>query len=238
MTGSMANRLRSLSNMSASDPLTLAEIERLPLEGSRPVVICDVDEVIFHFLEGLENHLQRNDCWLDPASFALTGNIRSLQTNDPVSRERVGELLFGFFAHSAHSLKPISGAQEALSSLSYVCDIILLTNLPRDYLEQRQTNLKNEGFDYPIVMNRGHKGLAVNRINQRGGSPVFFLDDSPTNIEAVSTHSPETILIHFMQDERFRQVMPDLPQADLQAKSWQQTKAFIDGHIDPLPQLK
>lgn len=227
----MAKNLRDLSNMKASDPLTTAEIEALALSGTRPVIICDVDEVIFHFLGGLENHLHQHQCWLDPASFALTGNIKHIKTNEPVSQARVGELLFGFFERGTHALKPIKGARQALENLANSCDIVLLTNLPRAYLDQRKENLINEGFDYPIVMNRGGKGDAVIQINQYGGRPTFFLDDSPNNIQSVATAAPETILIHFMQDERFRKVIPDMPQASLLAKDWLETAAFIDGHI-------
>ncbi len=213
--------------MKATDPLTAAEIDDLALSGTKPLIICDVDEVIFHFLGGLEDHLSQHQCWLDPASFALTGNIKQIHNNEPVSQQRVGELLFGFFDQSAHTLKPIKGARQALQLLATRCDIVLLTNLPRDYLDQRKENLSAEGFDYPLVINRGGKGDAVSRINQSGGRPTFFLDDSPHNIQSVADFAPETILIHFMQDQRFRKVMPDLPQAALLAQDWIQTHNFI-----------
>ncbi len=232
MTTPMAAKLRNLTSMNGSDPLTTSEIDALILSDGRPLIICDVDEVIFHFLAGLENHLAQHDCWLDPASFALTGNIRHSTTNEPASQQRVGELLFGFFDRRAHNLKPIRGAQHALHALAARCDIVLLTNIPRDYLDQRKKNLKNEGFDYPIIINRGGKGQAVSRLNQNGGRPTFFLDDSPANIKSVAASAPETILIHFMQDERFRKVMPPLPQAGLQAKTWAQTRIFIDDSIE------
>jgi len=231
VTTPMTEKLRNLSSMSACDPLTTDEIDALALSGTRPVIICDVDEVIFHFIAGLEDHLAQNQCWLDPASFALSGNIKQLEDNEPVSAARVGELLFGFFDQSAHLLKPISGARQALQTLALNCDIVLLTNLPRQYLEQRKENLIFEGFDYPLVINRGAKGPSVARINQYAGQPVFFLDDSPDNILSVASSTPQTILIHFMQDERFRKVMPALPQAALKAKNWSQTKAFIDTSI-------
>jgi len=231
LTTPNSERLDRLLSMNAFDPLTSSEIDALALGDTRPIIICDVDEVIFHFLGGLEQHLAQQECWLDPASFALTGNIRHSDTNEPVSKDRVGELLFGFFDDYAHSLKPIDGARQVLQSLAETCDIVLLTNLPRTYLEQRKQNLCAEGFDYPIVINRGAKGDAVARINQYGGRPTFFLDDSPANIESVATIAPETILIHFMQDERFRKVMPDLPEATLQAKDWGQTSTFIKNNI-------
>ncbi len=224
-------RLDLLLSMNASDPHTSTEIDALALGGTRPLIICDVDEVIFHFLADLEKHLAQQQCWLDPASFALTGNIRHSSTNEPVSKDRVGELLFGFFDECAHSLKPIDGARQVLQTLAATCDIVLLTNLPRTYLKQRRQNLCAEGFDYPIVINRGAKGHAVARINQYGGRPTFFLDDSPDNIQSVATVAPETILIHFMQDERFRKVMPDMPEAALQARDWWQTSSFIENSI-------
>ena len=231
MTTPNSERLDRLLSMNASDPLTSSEIDTLALGDTRPIIICDVDEVIFHFLGGLEQHLAQQQCWLDPASFALTGNIRHSDTNEPASKERVGELLFGFFDECAHSLKPIDGARQGLQTLAETCDIVLLTNLPRIYLEPRKQNLCAEGFDYPLVINSGAKGHAVARINQYGGRPTFFLDDSPANIHSVAEIAPETILIHFMQDERFRKVMPDMPQTALQAENWLQTSTFIENSI-------
>ncbi len=232
MTAPITEKLQELFNVNATDPLTSSEIDALDLSTTRPIIICDVDEVIFHFLEGLEDHLHENECWLDAASFALNGNIKQKSSNEPVSHQRVGELLFGFFDQSAHLLKPIKGAQQALQTLSSTCDIVLLTNLPRDYYDQRKENLIRDGFDYPLVLNRGGKGHAVTRINQYGGRPTFFLDDSPANIQSVATAAPETVLIHFMQDERFRKVLPVLPEAALQPENWTQTKVFIEDHIE------
>lgn len=231
MTTPKNEKLRELFNMNACDPLTVSEIDALDLTRAKPIIICDVDEVIFHFIDGLENHLAQNECWLDPASFALTGNIRDVNTDEPVSQHRVGELLFGFFDQCAHDLKPIIGARHTLETLAETCDIVLLTNLPRDYIEQRKKNLAREGFDYPLVLNRGSKGDAVSRINQYGGRPTFFLDDSPNNIHSVAATAPETILIHFMQDERFRRVLPELPETVLMAENWLQTHSFIDHNI-------
>lgn len=234
MTTSMTERMNNISHLGMSDPVTATEIERLVLGKEKPLIICDVDEVLLHFLQGLENHLAQQGCWLDPASFALTGNVRSTETNIPVSQTRVGELLFGFFAEGSHEMDPIEGARDALLELSVTCDIVLLTNIPRDYLEQRKTNLLDEGFDFPLVFNQGGKGAAVIQINKLGGRPSFFIDDSPKNIQSVAESAPETVLIHFMQDDRFRKVMPELPEAALQAAHWSHMKSFIDQHLDQI----
>ena len=51
---------------------TERQIEALTLDPLRPLIVCDVDEVILHFLRGFEAYLNDNGLWLDPASFALS----------------------------------------------------------------------------------------------------------------------------------------------------------------------
>lgn len=203
--------------------ITRIQIERLSLDGDRPLIICDVDEVVVHFLRALEVFLAGRQCWLDPASFALNGNVRRRETNEPVSTDELGDLLHAFFAAETANFEAIEGAADGLGALSAHADIVMLTNLPETYYDDRRQNLERHGMTYPVVVNSGPKGPAVDLLVGTRSAPVIFLDDSPSNIESVRETVPDTHIVHFMQDERFARHIDDFGDIFLTTDNWAET---------------
>jgi hypothetical protein len=140
------------------DTSTREQILQLELDPQRPLLLCDVDEVVVHFLRGLENWLDRNGLWLDPASFALNGNIRHKSGNEPLAEDRIGPALMSFFEEETARLDMIDGAASALEKLSTHGDIVMLTNLPSRFRDARIANLRSHGIEFPVVTNSGPKG--------------------------------------------------------------------------------
>jgi len=206
---------------------TKRQIDLLALSRQKPLIICDVDEVIVHFIKGLESFLARHDLWLDPASFALNGNIKTIIENKPVSGEKVGELLTLFFQEDTRKLQPIEGSITALRALAANADVVLLSNLPHEAYEDRLVNLKGHGLDFPLVSNRGPKGPAVERLTTRHQAPVFFIDDIGHYLTSVYDHCPHVHLIHFTQDERFSRHAKKLPVEHLRTDNWHDVEAHI-----------
>ena len=199
--------------MTALDPAVSAQLASVDVHPERPLIICDVDEVVVHFLRGLEDYLERRGHWLDATSFALNGNIKSRDTNEPATSNDVSTMLLGFFDDHTHELALIDGADEGLRALENHADIILLTNLPPRYLDARTENLRGHGFDYPIIANIGPKGPTIKTMLREHDERVLFLDDSPSNILSVAEYTPQVNLVHFLQDERLSQVVSPLDEA-------------------------
>lgn len=210
------------------------QIDALDLKRDKPLIICDVDEVVVHFIKSLEAHLDEHDCWLDTSSFALNGNIRLKKTNEPVPGQTVGDLLFGCFSARTHMMDMIEGAAQALQDLSATTEIVMLTNLPEDYLEQRVENLQGHGIPYPVVANRGSKGPTVATLIDGSPHDTIFIDDSPNNITSVADHCPEAHLIHFLPDPRFGRHVPPLDRVSLRTDNWHETRSFISDLVTPL----
>lgn len=187
----------------AIDEATKAQIAQLDLDPARPLLLCDVDEVVVHFLRGLEGWLDRNGLWLDPASFALNGNIRRKSDNEPLPGEQIGPTLMSFFEAETARLDVIEGAVEALEDLGSGADIIMLTNLPAQFREARIANLRAHGIHHPVVTNSGPKGPAIAALAASHTAPVVFIDDNNGYLKSAADHVPHTHLVHFMQDERF-----------------------------------
>jgi hypothetical protein len=210
---------------------TARQLDSLVLDCSRALIICDVDEVIVHFIKGFENYLQRQGLWLDPASFALNGNIKNKSDNQPVPSDQVGKILAGFFQSETATLEPVSGAVEALNRLSDIAEIVLLSNLPHSAYDARRQNLDNNNLNFPLISNEGPKGPAVARMTGEQQRPVFFIDDISTYLLSVHEYCPDVRLIHFLQDPRFAKFVSPLKQARLRTDSWRDIEQFIYGEL-------
>lgn len=194
---------------------------------NRPLIICDVDEVILQFIPAFERYLAARDRYLDKCSFALNGNIRRFDDRAPVAQKEVGELLFSFFETETHRLDLVPGALEALQTLAESAQIVLLSNIYGAFRQARIDNLKGHGLSYPVITNEGPKGPAVVHLASRTQAPVFFLDDTPTNIHSVLKALPGSHVIHFIADARFAELVEPIAGVRLKTSHWPEAHAYI-----------
>ncbi len=219
------------------DPLALHEdvvpqIEALRLVRGRPLIVTDCDEVLMQFLVGLEVYLETQGLWLDLKSYALTGNIKYRNTNEPLPPSEMPELMKGFFATSTDALIAVPGAAEALKALSARAQVVVLTNVPFTEKEARARNLAAQGMDYPVIANKGLKGGAVRKLADMVQAPVFFLDDIPYNIASVAKAHEACHLLHFIADQRLAKLMGQAPDSHFHTTDWQSAHDFIAARLD------
>ena len=214
--------------MSTIAPEIMSQLEALSLQKDRPLIITDADEVLLRFMERVEHYLDTLGLWIDLSSFALSTNIKSKETNEPV---KVPTLIDDFFAAETAHIEAAHGAADALASLSELAQIVVLTNLPAPHREDRINNLKGHGMDYPVVVNSGLKGPAGKWLTQKTSGPVFFLDDIPHNIDSVAEHAPEVHTIHFVADPRLAKLINKAEGATARIDIWAEAHEFIAGKI-------
>ena len=210
---------------------TRQQLAHLPATPGRPLLICDVDEVVVHFLKGLEAYLDERGLWLDPASFALNGNIRYKAGNAPLPGSELGRLLMDFFAARTRHLAAIDGAVDALATLAEHADIVMLTNLPDDFRADRIANLAGHGIAFPVVTNEGPKGPAVSAIAAGRRAPVVFIDDNHGYLTSAREHEPDVHLVHFLQDPRFGRHVEHFDYMSLRTDNWKEAEAHVMGLI-------
>ncbi len=220
-----------MSEIDTLSPSTLAQIEALDLL-PRPLIICDVDEVLLHFLKGLENHLERSGYWLDAKSFALNGNIKHKDNDVVANFDEIRELIHGFFSADSGRLDAIDEARDSLAALASHAEIVLLTNLPEKFRSARIANLRGHGFEHPVVTNEGPKGPAARKIAVKAGQPVFFLDDAPNNVESVRDALPNAHIIHFVGDQRFLSLVDNVDGVHLRTGDWIETHGYIQNVLN------
>lgn len=205
------------------------QISGLMLDSQRPLIICDADEVLFQFVKSLDTWLRTRDHYLDLQSFAITGNIKHLETQVPWPAEGVKELLNDFFAEGTRDETPVPGAADALEALSAKAQIVVLTNIKADYRQNRSDALEQGGMPYPVIANQGAKGAAAAALAERAGSPVIFLDDLPPNISSVRRGVPDAHIIHFIGDPRLAAMIGKAPDANHRIDDWNEVLKVVEG---------
>lgn len=209
----------------------LEAIDALPL-GGRPMVVSDVDEVAVYFVRHFERYLERSGFRLDAVSYGLTGNIKHAGTSLAAAQDDVRRLLLGFFEEEIAHQEVVEDAVDVLGRLATVADVVLLTNAPHRHRETRRVSLAARGLPFPVLTNDGPKGPAMRRLAARAGGPVFFLDDSPTNLVSVREALPEAHVVHFVADPRFFRLAREIPGMNLRTNRWTEVETYVRRVID------
>jgi len=92
-------------------------------------------------------------------------------------------------------------------------------------------NLAALGLDFPLLINSGPKGPAVQTLAKRSGKPAFFVDDIPQHLASAAEKAPDVLRIHLVGDERLRPLLPPAPHAHLRAETWREADTFIRAHL-------
>ena len=188
---------------------------------TRPLVICDCDEVLLHFVGPFGDYLQaEHDLALHLDSFALSGNIRR-GDGSVLAPDRFMPLLDGFFATHMATQTPAPGAADALATLARDCDIVVLTNVDERHNAVRTAELARHGMPYRVVCNSGGKGEPVRALmDHYGASAGAFIDDLPPHHGAVKRAAPEVFRLHMVADTRLHGLIPPAPDANARIDDW------------------
>jgi hypothetical protein len=203
----------------------------LKLDSTRPLVICDADEVLVQFLSGLERFMLRHNRKLVLKSFAIHGNVVDANSGETITHDEVTQLLKDFFKHDTHTLDPVPGAAEALKALGETAQIIVLSNLPETARETRRTHLASHGMDYPVIAGSGPKGPIVREIVRGFEAPIVFIDDLPPHLTSVAQETPHVHRLHFVADRRLARLIEAARDAHRRIDDWPSARLWIESVI-------
>ena len=206
---------------------TKAQLETLEINRNRPLIICDVDDVIVHFLRAFEAELHLSGLWLDPASFRLNGNVRTTESNTPIADHHLEKIVDQFFHDRTHALEPIDDAIESLVELSQKAEVVLLTNLPHHARDKRIHNMRALGLPFPVITNSGPKGPAIAHLAAETDHQSVFIDDNPGFILSAREHAKNVHLVHFLHDHRFARHHTPYEFASLTTDAWSKALPHI-----------
>ncbi|MDE2446167.1 MAG: hypothetical protein KGO94_08305 [Alphaproteobacteria bacterium] len=209
-----------------SEP-TQKQLASLVVPPDKPLIICDVDEVIVHFIQDFENFIAPQGFHMEPGDPSKPYIVREIKSGKQINTPKIIELIDTFFATRTRDMKPIKGAVEGLQRFTRHANIVMLTNLPHFAGDDRRANLAALGLDFPVITNSGPKGPALSNIAKRVAGPVVFIDDSQSFIQSAYDHAPHIHLVHFLHDERYSKFVPELDYVSLRSNNWQDVSSHV-----------
>lgn len=200
---------------------------------SRPLVICDCDEVLLHMV----SHF---GAWLDEEhdlDFRLEGTdfanaVRSRDDGRALAREEVWPLLNGFFHTQMDRQTPVPGASEALVEISEHAEVVILTNLMDNFRDARAEQLRAFGIDFPVHTNQGAKGEKVRELLADYAPPVtLFVDDLWIHHHSVAQLAPEVWRLHMVAEPAIAGAITPAEHAHARIDDWHEARHWIIGKI-------
>jgi hypothetical protein len=208
---------------------------------SRPLLISDCDEVLLHMVVPFAD-------WLDEVhdiNFEMTHGdwskaLRYKADDSLVDGPLIWKHLNQFFDEEMHRQMPINGAVDAITRLSDIADVVILTNLLDHRAGPRGDQLRGHGIDVPVYCNQGGKGEALNRIlAEYQPSVAVFVDDLPQQHVSVAEHAPHVWRLHLVGEPLIagHHKAPDTAHARIdhwhEAETWIRTK-LLSGTAAPI----
>ncbi len=203
------------------------------LTSSKPLIICDIYEVLLHFIWHFEKLLAERNLILNKVSYRLDGNIINRKTGSPIPAEETKPLVAELYEVIATDQRPVEGAMEALSALSEYCDIHFLTNFPNHLADKRRGLLSELGFTAPMSTNKGKKDQAIKHLMAEHSSRCFFIDDSALHLHSALALDRAPNCIHFVADASYASLAARNPVKGTKflTRDWATVRAYIEGSI-------
>jgi hypothetical protein len=208
----------------------ITDLSHLTLR-DRPLVVCDVDDVVLQFSAPFGDYLRQGGHELLPRSFRLTGNIVSIETQVALEEVAVRQLIGSFFELQDDWQTPFEQASETLHGLRDETDILFLTAMPPRYQMARRRLLDRIGLDFPLVATEEPKGPVMRRIHRERALPSVFIDDMAHNLHSVRDHLASCLVIHMMPDSPLHLLAPRPDDGIVRAMDWPHAGALIRAHI-------
>ncbi|KQR73456.1 MULTISPECIES: hypothetical protein [unclassified Rhizobium] len=213
------------------DPQAPLSFDHITLT-DRPLIVCDIDEVVLEFVTPFQNFLRAGGRDLVPRSFRLHGNIVQKDNGEPVADATVATLIEDFFLKQDAWQTPAHQVAETLEDLSGAADIVFLTAMPPRHTEIRRRLLDQHGLSaYPLLATEAPKGPVVRQLHDARDVPVVFIDDILRNLESVREHAPDCLLIRLMANATFLAMAPAPDDGIETAADWHEAARIIRQHL-------
>ncbi|MFS8148040.1 hypothetical protein [Rhizobium sp. BR 249] len=199
--------------------------------GERPLIVCDVDDVVLQFIGPFQLFLQSQGLEFLPRSFRLHGNIVSKADGVEVEEQQVSRLIDAFFEAQEQWQTPLDRVVETLGQLSEVADILFLTAMQPRFQDQRRRLLDRTGLLFPLLASEQPKGPIVHALHASRSLPVVFIDDMARNLHSVRDHVADCLLIHLMPDSPVHRFAPAAAEDITRATDWADVAELIEAHF-------
>ena len=197
----------------------------------RPLIVCDVDDVVLHFFAPFLLFIDAEGHEFLPRSFRLTGNIISKANGTALEEKDVHRLIEAFFEAQEQWQTPLDRVIDTLGDFSKDADIVFLTAMPPQFSAQRRRLLDRLSLVYPLLASLQPKGPIVRSLHGRRTLPVAFVDDMAHNLHSVGEHVPDCLLVNLKPDSIVHRMAPAAAAGIIAANEWSQAAPLIQAHI-------
>jgi hypothetical protein len=199
--------------------------------GERPLIVCDVDDVVLQFIDPFQLFIQSQGHEFLPRSFRLHGNIVSAADGAVIEDQQVSRLIEAFFEAQELWQKPLDRVVQTLGRLSEEADILFLTAMPPRFQDQRRRLLDRTGLLFPLLATEQPKGPIVHALHASRSLPVVFIDDMARNLHSVRDHVADCLLIHLMPNSPVHRFAPAAADDITRATDWTHAAELIEAHF-------
>lgn len=207
----------------------LTDLDHIKL-ADRPLIVCDVDDVVLQFATPFEAFLVARGYSLLPRSFKLTGNIFDA-AETALDAVAVKDLIHDFFIEQERWQTPFAEAVDSLHALAREADLVFLTAMPPRHADVRRRLLDRLTLSYPMISSEDPKGPIVSALHGGRPLPVAFVDDMVGNLRSVGEHVPDCALVYLPPDVAIFRFAPDPDPHVLRAQDWAEARDLIETHI-------
>lgn len=197
----------------------------------RPLVVCDVDDVVLEFVTPFRAFLESRGHRLLPRSFRLHGNIVCAKDETALEDAAVSELIEAFFAAQEAWQTPFIGVADTLARLAARADLVFVTAMPARHAPARRRLLDFFALAYPLIAADEAKGPVVQRLHAGRPLPLAFVDDMVHNLHSVGEHVPDCLLVHLPPPVDIHSHAPPAGAGVRRALDWRQAEQFICAHL-------
>lgn len=196
---------------------------------TRPLLICDCDEVLLHMVRHFATWLgEAHDVDFTIGSWELAKNMKRRGDGPPLTPEEMFGFLGGFFPAEMHRQTLVPHAREALAALAEQAEIVILTNLQDECRTHRIDQLAQFGIAHRVECNQGGKGGPVAALVREHGDPVtVFVDDLPQHHQSVADHAPQVWRLHMVSEPELAPGVPAAAAAHARIDAWPDAQAWI-----------
>ncbi len=197
----------------------------------RPLVVCDVDDVVLQFATPFEAFLMTRGHRLLPRSFKLTGNIINGADESVLEAPVVKALIDDFFIEQERWQTPFADAVDSLHAISADSDLVFLTAMPPRHAEVRRRLLDQLTLTFPMIATEEAKGPMVAKLHGARPLPVAFVDDMVHNLHSVGDHVPDCLLVYLPPPLEIFRFAPDPQETVRRVENWPEASKLIRSHF-------
>ena len=207
-------------------PRIMGELEEAKISRGRPLIAVDADEVLVHFASHFAEYCEERGNSFALTEYSLDSALRG-PDGEALTRDQILPLIWGFIDEQTRRQRAIQGAAAGLASLARDFQIVVLTNAPFKVRDQRIENLHEHGMRFPVVMNEGGKGRALQWLQTQADAPVAFVDDSPKQIASAAKHAPDVARFHLVGCEMLKPIVANSDDATHHPHDWAEAEEEI-----------